>query len=324
MMSVGGAIMDYDVARDEAEAFKMIEEAVKSAAPGKVHLDTADVYGVECASEKFIKACVEKHGRDAFFIASKFSLLDGPPNGKPEYVKQCCKNSLERMGIQTMDLFYMHRMDCSTPIEETCKAFNELIGEGLIKYVGLSEAPPHVLRRAVKVAPISCVQQEWSLLMRDLEADLVPCCRELGIGIVVYSPLARGLLTGAFKSKSDFPSDWRMGGEAAGAAGYLADGNIEANLELSAKLCALAAEKGCTPSQLALSWVLSKGDDVVVIPGSKSSKRMLENFGASAVLSKLAAEDLAACEAAVDQALVRGARYTGGLINLCFDKIAES
>mmetsp|Transcript_30966 Transcript_30966/g.60799 ORF Transcript_30966/g.60799 Transcript_30966/m.60799 type:complete len:361 (-) Transcript_30966:112-1194(-) len=331
LMSVGGGIMAYDKEKDEAAAFEMIESAIEASKGELVHLDTADIYG-PFESEKFVGECVKKFGRDKFFIATKFGCLPcfsgQPPGGNPDYVKQACADALDRMGIECIDLFYQHRHDMTTPIEDTCKALVELKDAGKIMYIGLSEAPTHILERAVKVAPISCIQQEWSLLCRDLEKELVPKCRELGIGIVTYSPVARGILTGQFKTAADLPQDWRKGGEAAGAPDYMSEEKLESNLMMASKLWDFAKSKDFAPAALASAWVLSRGDDVVVIPGTKKKERLLQNFSAVDVLAKLTPEDLKACEdmiTPVGEGSSSGtSRYTGGFDGIAFNGSAVS
>lgn len=328
LMSIGGGIMDYDKDRDEAAAFEMIEAAIAASNGQQVHLDTADIYG-PFESEKFVGECVKKFGRDKFFIATKYGCLPcfqgQPPGGKPDYVKQACAESLERLGVQTIDLYYQHRHDFTTPIEDTMKAMVELKDEGKIKYIGMSEAPIHILERAVKVAPVSCIQQEWSLISRDLEQELIPKCRELGVGIVVYSPLARGILSGQFKTAADIPADWRKGGEAAGAPDYMSEDKLESNLEMASKFFEYAASKEVAPAQLATAWLLSKGDDVAVIPGCKKKERLLQNFGVVDVLAKLTPDDFKACEELIvpvgADSPTGKTRYTGGFGNLEFSKL---
>jgi aryl-alcohol dehydrogenase-like predicted oxidoreductase len=247
--------------------------------------------------------------RDGVQLATKFGnerLPDGTRvgiNGSPEYVRSACDASLQRLGVDHIDLYYQHRVDRSVPIEETVGAMAELVAAGKVRRLGLSEAAPETIRRAHATHPITALQTEYSLFTRDLEDDILPVLRELGIGLVPYSPLGRGILTGAIKpgslaagdsrSSAYFP---RLNGEA-----------LEANLVLVDRIRAIALEKGCTPGQLALAWVLAKGDDVVPIPGTKRVAYLEENVGALDV--ELSVDDLARLEAAVPRGAVVGARY---------------
>jgi aryl-alcohol dehydrogenase-like predicted oxidoreductase len=223
-------------------------------------------------------------------------------NGKHDYVRQSCEGSLQRLGVETIDLYYQHRVDPKTPIEETVGAMAELVKEGKVRYVGLSEASPETLRRAVKVHPITALQTEYSLWTRDPETEILATCRELGIGFVAYSPLGRGFLTGQFRSFDDLPSDDyrrhspRFQGE-----------NFQKNLDLVRKVEEIAKKKGCKPSQLALAWVLAQGNDIVPIPGTKRRKYLEENVAAEQV--KFTKEDLRMIDEVFPLQAAVGGRY---------------
>src|SRR5262249_46391887 len=246
---------------------------------------------------------------DEVTVATKFGIRLDPNDptkrsvsGDPAYVRACCDASLERLGIDTIDLYYVHRTDPKTPIEDTVGALAELVDAGKIRYVGLSEVGPDTLRRAVAVHPIAALQSEWSLWSRDLESEMVGVARELGVGLVPYSPLGRGFLTGQITSLDDFaPDDFRRN-----SPRFQGD-NFAKNLDLVEEVRRLAAEKGCTPGQLALAWVLAQGDDVVPIPGTKRVKYLEEN--AAAVDVVLTAADLATIDAAFPKDVAAGARY---------------
>jgi aryl-alcohol dehydrogenase-like predicted oxidoreductase len=223
-------------------------------------------------------------------------------NGKPEYVRQCCEASLRRLGIETIDLYYQHRVDPATPIEETVGAMAELVKEGKVRYLGLSEAGAATLRRAVKVHPIAALETEYSLWTRDPEPEILSTCRELGIGFVAYSPLGRGFLTGRFQRFEDLPADDyrrispRFQGE-----------NFQKNLDLLHQVEEIAKAKGCKASQLALAWVLAQGDDIVPIPGTKRRQYLEENVGAIDI--KLTAEDLRRMDEGFPHGVAAGLRY---------------
>jgi aryl-alcohol dehydrogenase-like predicted oxidoreductase len=223
-------------------------------------------------------------------------------NGRPEYVRACCDASLRRLGVNEIDLYYQHRVDPQVPIEETVGAMSELVRAGKVRFLGLSEAAPATIRRAMKAHPISALQTEYSLWTRDVEAKILPLCRELGIGFVPYSPLGRGFLTAKFKKPDDLPpGDWRRNSP------RFQDGNFECNLELAKRIQALAQRKKCTAAQLALAWVLAQGDDIVPIPGTKRRKYVVEN---AAVLNiELTPADLKAISAAAPIGVAAGLRY---------------
>src|ERR1039457_2848929 len=263
--------------RDDAESIATIHRALEL---GIYFLDTADVYGPHKNEELVGRAIKGK--RDQVVLATKFGIVRDPSNpnirgmnGKPDYVKQACDASLKRLGVEHLDLYYQHRVDPETPIEETVGALADLVKQGKIRHIGLSEARAGTLRRAVKVHPITALQTEYSLWTRDPEEDILATCRELGIGFVAYSPLGRGFLTGQFKTFEDLAADDyrrfspRFQGE-----------NFHKNLDLVKAVEAIAHQKGCQPSQLALAGVLAQGEDIVPIPGTKRRKYLEENVGA--------------------------------------------
>ena len=290
--------------RDDEESLATIDRALEL---GINFLDTADVYGPYTNEELVGKAIRVR--RDKIVLATKFGIVRDPKdphvrgvNGKPEYVRQCCDASLKRLGVEYIDLYYQHRVDPDTPVEDTVGAMARLIEEGKIRHIGLSEASAKTLRRAVKVHPITALQTEYSLWTRDPEAEILPTCRELGIGFVAYSPLGRGFLTGRFQRFEDLPEDDyrrfspRFQGE-----------NFQKNLDLVERVKEIAEEKGCTPSQLALAWVLSQGDDIVPIPGTKHRKYLEENVGALKV--ELTSEDLQRINEVFPYGAASGMRY---------------
>jgi len=289
-------------AHDDAESTKTIHRALDL---GVTLLDTSDIYGPHTNEALVGKAIADR--RDEVVLATKFGILRDPtdPNvrgldGSPAYVRSACEASLRRLGVDHIDLYYQHRVDPGTPIEETVGAMAELVAEGKVRYLGLSEAAPDTLRRASAVHPISALQTEYSLWSREPEDEILPTCRELGIGFVPYSPLGRGFLTGAFKTEDDFEADdyRRMSPRFQGE-------NFQKNLDVVTKVGELASQKGVTSAQLALAWVLSQGDDVVPIPGTKRIDRLEENLGALDV--SLSADELAEIAAALPDAV--GTRY---------------
>ncbi len=261
---------------DEAESVATIHRAL---ALGVNFLDTADAYGSGKNEELVGRAIRDR--RDQVVLATKFANVRGPNgeflgvNGRPEYVRQACDNSLKRLGLDHIDLYYQHRVDPNTPIEETVGAMADLVRKGKVRFLGLSEAAPATIRRANAVHPIAALQTEYSLWARDPEGQILETCRELGIGFVAYSPLGRGFLTGRFRSPDDLPQDdWRKNhprfqGE-----------NFQRNLLLADAVRDVAKEIGCTPAQLALAWVLAQGKDIVPIPGTKHARYLEENLGA--------------------------------------------
>jgi len=270
-------------------------------------LDTADVYG-PYKNEELVGRAI-KGKRDGIVLATKFGIVRDPANpnvrgvsGKADYVRKSCDASLRRLGVETIDLYYQHRVDPATPIEETVGAMADLVKAGKVRYLGLSEASVPTLRRAAKVHPIAALQTEYSLWTRDPESGILAACRELGIGFVAYSPLGRGFLTGQFKKFEDFPEDDyrrhspRFQGE-----------NFQKNLDLVRQVEDMAREKRCTASQLALAWVLAQGSDVVPIPGTKRRKYLEENVGANAV--ELTKEDLRRIDEVFPADAAAGGRY---------------
>jgi aryl-alcohol dehydrogenase-like predicted oxidoreductase len=274
---------------------------------GITFLDTADAYGPFINEELVGKTIKGK--RDRVVLATKFGIVRDAKNptvrsisGKPDYVRACCENSLRRLGVETIDLYYQHRVDPATPIEETVGAMAELVKQGKVRYLGLSEASPATLRRAVKVHPIAALQTEYSLWTRDPESGVLAACRELGIGFVAYSPLGRGFLTGQFRTFDDLPADDyrrltpRFQGE-----------NFQKNLDLVRRVEEIAREKGCKPSQLALAWVMAQGDDIVPIPGTKRRKYLEENATADSL--SLTKEDLRRIDEVFPPEAAAGRRY---------------
>ncbi|MBA2463074.1 MAG: aldo/keto reductase [Actinobacteria bacterium] len=264
---------------DEGEAIATIHRALEL---GVMFLDTADMYG-PFTNERLVGKAVAGR-RDEVVLATKFGNMRGENgeflgvNGRPEYVREACEASLRRLGVETIDLYYQHRVDRETPIEETVRAMAELVREGKVRYLGLSEAAPETIRRAHAVHPISALQTEYSLWARDPEAEILPTVRELGIGFVSYSPLGRGFLSGGIRSLDTLDErDFRRRGP------RFQGENLEQNLTLVEQLEQLAAEKGVTAAQLALAWVLDRGDDVVPIPGTKRRSYLEQNAAAAEI-----------------------------------------
>jgi aryl-alcohol dehydrogenase-like predicted oxidoreductase len=290
-------------AADETESIATIHRSIEL---GGNFLDTADMYGVGKNEELVGKAIRDR--RDRVVLATKFGNVRTPDggfagvSGSPEYVRAACDASLKRLGVDVIDLYYQHRVDPETPIEDTVGAMAELVKAGKVRYLGLSEASPESIRKAAAVHPIAALQTEYSLWSREPEEEILPTCRELGIGFVPYSPLGRGFLTGQFKTFEDFPPDDyrrhspRFQGE-----------NFAKNLELVQKVEELAAAKGCKPSQLALAWVLAQGEDIVPIPGTKRRTYLEENLAALHV--SLTADDLARLDEIAPTGIAAGDRY---------------
>jgi aryl-alcohol dehydrogenase-like predicted oxidoreductase len=289
--------------RDEDEAIATIHRALDC---GITLLDTADIYGVGANEELVGRAIAGR--RDGVTVATKFGIVRKANgdfvriSGRPDYVRQACEASLKRLGIETIDLYYQHRVDPETPIEDTVGAMAELVSEGKVRHLGLSEASPETLRRAHEVHPITALQSEYSLWSREPEAEILGTVRELGIGFVPYSPLGRGFLTGRIRSIDDFDADdWRRN------APRFQGENFDKNLELVVEIGRIAREKGCTPAQLALAWVLAQGDDLVPIPGTKRRSYLDENIAALEV--KLTADELARIDRVVPPGVAAGTRY---------------
>jgi aryl-alcohol dehydrogenase-like predicted oxidoreductase len=288
---------------DERESIATIHRAIEL---GVTFLDTADIYGVGRNEELIGRAIADR--RDSVFLATKFGNVRGPSgsfdgiNGRPEYVRQACEASLRRLRVETIDLYYQHRVDPDTPIEDTVGAMAALVREGKVRLLGLSEAAPRTIQRAHAVHPITALQTEYSLWSRDVEDEILSACRALGIGLVAYSPLGRGFLTGQIKRPEDLAEDDirrhspRFQGE-----------NFQRNLDLVSRIEELAASKGCTPAQLALAWVLAQGKDIVPIPGTRRRRNLEENVGALAVT--LTNDDLRRIDELLPQGTAAGERY---------------
>jgi aryl-alcohol dehydrogenase-like predicted oxidoreductase len=295
---------DFYGDRDDEESIATIHRALDL---GITFFDTADMYGPH-TNEQLLGRALRGH-REHVVIATKFGILRDPArpdyrgiSGKPDYVRKTCEGSLRRLGVDVIDLYYQHRVDPETPIEETVGAMAELVRAGKVRFLGLSEAGAETIRRAQAIHPITALQSEYSLWTRDPEKEVLGVCRELGIGLVPYSPLGRGFLTGQIKRFEDLPEDDyrrtspRFQGE-----------NFQRNLALVKQVEEIAREKKCAPAQLALAWVLAQGDDVVPIPGTKRRKYLQENVGALDVA--LTSKDLARIDEAAPPKAVAGARY---------------
>ena len=294
---------------DDAESIKVIHRAVEL---GLNFLDTADMYGVGKNEELVGKAI--KPIRDKVVLATKFGNVRGEDgsflgvNGKPDYVKKCCEASLKRLGVDVIDLYYQHRVDTNTPIEETVGAMAELVKEGKVRYLGLSEAAVDTIRRAFKVHPISALQTEYSLWTRDPETEHLDLCNELGITFVAYSPIGRGFLSGRFKSTETIPEDdYRRHNP------RFQEENFKHNYKLVEKIEEIAKEKNCTPAQLAIAWVMAQRDFIVPIPGTKRIKYLEENIGAPDV--NLNEDDLRILNEAAPAGFTKGPRYPGQAMN---------
>lgn len=302
---------DFYGGRDDEESLSTIHRALEL---GITFFDTADVYGPH-TNEQLLGRGIKGH-RDQVIIATKFGILRDPKkpefrgiNGKPDYVKSACEGSLRRLEVDCIDLYYQHRVDPDTPIEETVGAMVELVREGKVRFLGLSEASAENIRRAHAVHPITALQSEYSLWTRDPEEEILPVCRELGIGFVPYSPLGRGFLTGKIQKPEDLPDDDyrkttpRFQGE-----------NFQRNLDLVKRVEEIARAKRCTPAQLALAWVLAQGQDIVPIPGTKRRKYLQENIGALDV--DLTREDLQRIDEVAPKDAFAGSRYPEAMMRL--------
>jgi len=297
-------------ARDDAESIATIQRALDL---GVTFLDTADVYG-PLTNEQLVGSAIAGR-RHEVVLATKFGIVRGSDpstrgvNGRPEYVRASCDASLKRLGVDHIDLYYQHRVDPNVPIEETVGAMADLVRQGKVRYLGLSEAAPATLRRAHTTHPISALQTEYSLWSRDPEDEVLPTCRELGIGFVAYSPLGRGFLTGRFQRFEDLPpDDYRR------TVPRFQGANFQKNLDLVQKVEEIAREKRCSPAQLALAWLLAQGEDIVPIPGTKQHSRLEENVGALGVV--LTADELRRIDAVAPQGVAAGDRYPEGMKQL--------
>ena len=291
-------------AADEERSVATIHRALDL---GINFLDTADVYGPH-TNERLVGRAIRSRRKEVV-LATKFGNVRGPDgaflgiNGRPDYVRQACDASLQRLGVETIDLYYQHRVDPQTPIEDTVGAMAELVKAGKVRYLGLSEAASSTIRRAHAVHPIAALQTEYSLWTRDPEEGILDTCRELGIAFVAYSPLGRGFLTGRFRSPDDLaPDDWRRKNPR-----FLAE-NFERNLDLVERVRTIAARKGCTPAQLAIAWLLNRGENIIPIPGSTRAERVEEN--AAAVRITLSREEMNELDGVAG--MVAGQRYPEG------------
>ena len=302
---------DFYGGRDEAESLATIHRALEL---GITFFDTADVYGSH-TNEELLGRAMKGH-REQAIIATKFGILRDPTkpefrgiNGKPDYVRQACEGSLRRLNVDVIDLYYQHRVDPDTPIEETIGAMAKLVRQGKVHFLGLSEAGPEIIRRAHAIHPITALQSEYSLWTRDPEDEVLGVCAELGIGFVPYSPLGRGFLTGKIQRPEDLPNDDyrkttpRFQGE-----------NFQRNLDLVKRVEEIAQRKRCTPARLALAWVLAHGENIVPIPGTKRRKYLQENVGALDV--DLTAEDLAQIDEVAPKNAFAGSRYPEAMMKL--------
>ncbi len=296
--------------RDDKESIATIHRALEL---GITLLDTADMYGPYTNEELVGKAIAGNRG--SVLLATKFGIVRDPANphvrginGRPEYVRFSCEGSLRRLGVEVIDLYYLHRVDPNTPIEETVGAMADLVREGKVRFLGLSEAGAGTLRRACTVHPIAALQTEYSLWTRDPEEEILGTCRELGVGFVAYSPLGRGFLTGRIKRFEDLaPDDYRR------HSPRFQGENFQRNLDLVKRVTEIAKEKRCTPSQLSLAWVLAQGQDIVPIPGTKRRSFLEENVAAADIV--LTADDLARINTAAPPGAAAGLRYPENMMH---------
>jgi aryl-alcohol dehydrogenase-like predicted oxidoreductase len=310
-MGLGCMGMSYAYGKpDERESLATLDRALEL---GVNFLDTADIYGTG-ANEELVGRAIRGR-RDRFVLATKFGLVAGEDmlnravNGRPEYVRAACERSLKRLGIETIDVYYQHRVDPAVPIEETVGAMADLVRAGKIRWLGLSEASAETVRRAHAVHPITALQTEYSLWSREPEESILAAVRELGIGFVAYSPLGRGFLTGEIKREKDLAADdWRRTNP------RFQGENFQRNLDLVRHVETIAREKGCAPAQLALAWVLAQGDDIVPIPGTKRRNYLEQNAAAAAI--HLSPEDLQRLDRAAPRGAASGARYPESMMDL--------
>jgi aryl-alcohol dehydrogenase-like predicted oxidoreductase len=301
---------DFYGPRDDAQSMDTLNRALEL---GVTFWDTSDAYGPH-RNEELVGRAIRGR-RDKVVVATKFGIVRTPEDptrreisGRPDYVQSACEASLKRLGTDTIDLYYQHRVDPNTPIEDTVGAMAKLVKEGKVRYLGLSEAGPETIRRACKVHPIAALQNEYSLWSREPEDGILALCRELGIGLVAYSPLGRGFLTGQIRKFDDLaPDDFR------GFSPRFQGENFDKNLELVARIQEIAKHKGCTPGQLALAWVLAQGKDIVPIPGTKRRAYLEENVGALEV--KLSAEDLKRIDEVAPKGAASGGRYPAAMMS---------
>ena len=304
---------EFYAGRDDEESIRTIHRALDL---GVTFLDTADMYGPH--TNEILVGRAIRDRRSSVVLATKFGNMRDAAgafmgvNGSPDYVRQCCDASLKRLGIDVIDLYYQHRVDLNVPIEDTIGAMAELVRAGKVRYLGMSEAAPGTLRRAAAVHPIAALQSEYSLWTRDVEGNgVLSTCRELGIAFVPFSPLGRGFLTGRFKEMSDLAED-----DVRRTYPRFQAGNFESNMPLVRKLEEIATQKQCTPAQLALAWLLAKGDDIVPIPGSKRRSRVEENVGAAEVA--LSTQDVARLDEMAPAGVAAGERYPARSMSTVF------